>query len=186
MHESFTTTTHGLLRDMPPMRLFEKAKRLGIWNPSDIDFSQDARDWLRLKDDERDVILRLTSLFQAGEEAVTLDLLPLVMAIARVRPLGRGSVPDYFPSLLVEHPAVWAVIEDTMNELLPAILGVIGDAFTAYGDEGHMPFDLELDEMLAYATRQFEKRAQRLERARGASLEDVYRVTGEAIEQEDA
>jgi len=168
------------------MRLFEKAKRLGIWNPSDIDFSQDARDWLRLKDDERDVILRLTSLFQAGEEAVTLDLLPLVMAIARVRLLGRGSVPDYFPSLLVEHPAVWAVIEDTMNELLPAILGVIGDAFTAYGDEGHMPFDLELDEMLAYATRQFEKRGQRLERARGASLEDVYRVTGEAIEQEDA
>ena len=27
------------------MRLFEKAKRFGIWNPSEIDFTQDAADW---------------------------------------------------------------------------------------------------------------------------------------------
>jgi len=65
------------------MVLFEKAKRLGIWNPSDIDFTQDKIDWRRLKDDERDFLLRLTSNFQAGEEAVTLDLLPLMNAIAK-------------------------------------------------------------------------------------------------------
>jgi ribonucleoside-diphosphate reductase beta chain len=65
------------------MRLFEKAKRFGIWNPSELDFTQDRRDWLALSDVERDVILRLTALFQSGEEAVTLDLLPLIMAIAR-------------------------------------------------------------------------------------------------------
>lgn len=65
------------------MKLFEKAKRFGIWNPSDIDFSQDVQDWQRMTDDERDAILRLTAVFQAGEEAVTLDLLPLIMTVAK-------------------------------------------------------------------------------------------------------
>ncbi len=44
-HTSFATTTRGLNRDLPPMRLFEKAKKLGIWNPSDIDFSKDKQHW---------------------------------------------------------------------------------------------------------------------------------------------
>lgn len=82
-HQHFATTTTGLQRHTLPMRLFEKAKRLGIWNPSDIDFSQDRQDWQRLAPLEQDVLLRLTVLFQAGEEAVTLDLLPLIMVIAQ-------------------------------------------------------------------------------------------------------
>jgi ribonucleoside-diphosphate reductase beta chain len=82
-HSSFITTTRGMDRDTFPMRLFEKAKQLGVWNPSEIDLSQDTRDWHSLQDDERDLILRLTAMFQAGEEAVTLDLLPLMMVIAR-------------------------------------------------------------------------------------------------------
>ncbi|HMQ35625.1 MAG TPA: R2-like ligand-binding oxidase [Chloroflexaceae bacterium] len=82
-HTTFATTTRGLRRDSPPMRLFEKAKRLGVWNPSDLDLAQDAVDWRRLAPDEQDLLLRLTALFQAGEEAVTLDLLPLVQAVAR-------------------------------------------------------------------------------------------------------
>lgn len=82
MHTSFATTTRGLRRDSPPMRLFEKAKRLGIWNPSAIDLTRDIADWQRFSAQERDLILRLTALFQAGEEAVTLDLLPLVQAVA--------------------------------------------------------------------------------------------------------
>ena len=32
----------------PPMRLYEKAKRLGVWNPADIDLTQDKLDWQRL------------------------------------------------------------------------------------------------------------------------------------------
>jgi ribonucleoside-diphosphate reductase beta chain len=27
------------------MRLFQKAKKLGIWDPADIDFTQDKEDW---------------------------------------------------------------------------------------------------------------------------------------------
>lgn len=81
-HTALATVTRGLNRTSPAMKLFEKAKRHGIWNPSDIDFSQDRQDWQRLSPDEQDVILRLTAMFQAGEEAVTLDLLPLIMTIA--------------------------------------------------------------------------------------------------------
>jgi ribonucleoside-diphosphate reductase beta chain len=69
-------------RHSPPMRLWEKAKVRGIWNPAEIDFGQDRTDWPTLTDDERDLLMRETSLFLAGEEAVTLDLLPLIRTIA--------------------------------------------------------------------------------------------------------
>lgn len=82
-HTSFATTTRGLNRDLPPMRLYEKAKKLGIWNPSDIDFTKDKQDWASFQDDEKDLIRLLLALFVAGEEAVTLDLLPLIEVIAR-------------------------------------------------------------------------------------------------------
>jgi len=82
-HESFVTTTRGLDRNSPPMRLYEKAKKLGIWNPAEIDFSKDKADWAILTDDEKDLIWRLLAMFVAGEEAVTLDLLPLIEVIAR-------------------------------------------------------------------------------------------------------
>ena len=65
------------------MRLFEKAKRLGVWNPSDFDFSRDRDDWEAMDGDRREALLQLTAAFLGGEEAVTLDLLPLVLAIAR-------------------------------------------------------------------------------------------------------
>jgi ribonucleoside-diphosphate reductase beta chain len=84
IHESFATTSpRGLRHDILPMRLYHKAKRLGVWDPRSIDFSQDILDWQRCTDDEREALLLQTSLFQAGEESVTLDLLPLIMAIAQ-------------------------------------------------------------------------------------------------------
>jgi ribonucleoside-diphosphate reductase beta chain len=74
---------HVLRTDSFPMRLYEKAKRLGAWNPSDIDFTRDRGDWDAMTDERRIAILRLTARFLGGEEAVTLDLLPLVLAIGR-------------------------------------------------------------------------------------------------------
>lgn len=68
--------------DSPPMRLYQKAKQLGTWDPRALDLSADADAWRELTDDERDLLLRVTALFQAGEEAVTTDLLPLVDALA--------------------------------------------------------------------------------------------------------
>ena len=294
-HTSFATTSRGLNRDLPPMRLYEKAKKLGIWNPSDIDFSKDKLDWVKFTDEERDLCLLLLSMFVAGEEAVTLDLLPLIQAVAQEgrieeemylttflfeeakhtdffrRFLDEVSVAaddltryhtdnyhyifydalpaalstletDSSPSALIrasvtynmvvegvlaetgyhafftmlerndlmpglrkgisllkqdesrhiaygvyllsrlvaEHPDEWDTLDTQMNSLLPSAIGVIGDAFAAYDV---VPFGLVEDDFVNYAMSQFAKRFERLEKARGASLDEINRV---ARETEDA
>jgi ribonucleoside-diphosphate reductase beta chain len=78
-----TLTSRGLRHDILPMRLYHKAKKLGVWDPRDIDLSRDREDWLGIPDDPRERLRRLILGFQAGEEAVTVDLLPLVMTVAR-------------------------------------------------------------------------------------------------------
>jgi len=313
-HAAFATTTRGLDRNLLPMRLFEKAKRLGIWNPSEIDFSKDKADWSNLDDDERDLILRLLAMFVAGEEAVTLDLLPLIHVIAQEgrieeemyltsflfeeakhtdffrrfldevtvlpspsgdreasRSVAQGgpgvrsnlthyhadnyrhifynALPaalsalevdpspsaqirasltynmivegvlaetgyhafftmlernDLMPGLrkgvallkqdesrhiaygvyllsrlVAEHPESWDMLDSQMNALLPFAIGVIGDAFASYEI---VPFGLVEDDFVNYAMSQFTKRFERLEKARGATLDEINRVAKEIEE----
>jgi ribonucleoside-diphosphate reductase beta chain len=78
-----TPAPEGLRGDTLPMRLYHKAKRLGTWDPQDLDFTRDRDDWSRLSALEREVLLHLTALFQAGEESVTDEILPLILAVAR-------------------------------------------------------------------------------------------------------
>lgn len=297
-HTSFATTTRGLDRSLPPMRLYEKAKRLGIWNPSEIDFSKDKSDWAKFTDEEKDLIWLLLALFVAGEEAVTLDLLPLIEVIAREGRLeeemflttflfeeakhtdffrrfldevceapvdlshyhtdnykqifyhalpeallGLKSDPGpaaqirasvtynmivegvlaetgyqafftmlernnllpglrkgisllkqdesrhiaygvYLLSRLVaENPGEWENLETHMNSLLPLAIGVIGDAFARYEV---VPFGLVEDDFITYAMDQFSRRFERLEKARGGSLEEVNRVARQGIESEES
>ncbi len=290
-HTAFATTTRGLNRELPPMRLYEKAKKLGIWNPSDIDFTKDKQDWAGFTDEEKDLCLLLLSMFVAGEEAVTLDLLPLIQAIAQegrieeemflttflfeeakhtdffrrfmdevaeagvdlsryhgdnYRQLFYESLPDALnalrsdPSpasqirasvtynmvvegvlaetgyqafftmlerndlcpglrkgigllkqdesrhiaygvyllsrLMSEHPNEWDNLQMQMNILLPSAIGVIGDAFARYEV---VPFGLKEEDFVNYAMSQFSKRFERLEKAKGASLDEINRVARE-------
>jgi ribonucleoside-diphosphate reductase beta chain len=78
-----TLSSRGLRHDTFPMRLYHKAKKLGTWDPRDIDLTRDRQDWQNMPEDRQERLLRLILAFQAGEEAVTLDLLPLIMTIAR-------------------------------------------------------------------------------------------------------
>ena len=94
-----STTAEGLDHGAFPMRLWQKAKRLGVWNPVEIDLTADARHWQDLDADEQDLLLRLSALFQAGEEAVTLDLLPLIQVVAAE---GRLEEEIYLTSFLYE------------------------------------------------------------------------------------
>ncbi len=94
-----STSRRRLNHDLPVMRLWHKAKQLGVWDPRAIDFTQDRRDWQKLAPLEQDLVLRLTSQFQAGEEAVTLDLLPLIGVIAAE---GRLEEEMYLTSFLWE------------------------------------------------------------------------------------
>lgn len=117
-----TTSKRGLQEDSFPYRLFQKAKRLGTWNPADIDFTQDAQDWKTMNPEQQEDILRLISQFQAGEEAVTLDLLPLIMAIAKE---GRLEEEMFLTTFLYE--------EAKHTEFFRLVLNAIGER----GDLSH-------------------------------------------------
>jgi ribonucleoside-diphosphate reductase beta chain len=111
-----TTSSRGLLEDSFPYRLYQKAKRLGTWNPADINFSQDQKDWKTLNAEQQEDILRLISQFQAGEEAVTLDLLPLIMAIAKE---GRLEEEMFLTTFLFE--------EAKHTEFFRLVLNALGE-----------------------------------------------------------
>src|ERR1700736_5347441 len=97
--EYLSISRRGIDFDSVPMRLFQKSKKLGIWDPMLFDLTQDRLDWEASDQVRRDDLIGTTTLFQAGEEAVTLDLLPLVMAVARD---GRLEEEIYLTSFLWE------------------------------------------------------------------------------------
>jgi ribonucleoside-diphosphate reductase beta chain len=72
---------HGLRQDILPWRLWEKAKKL-VWDPADLDFSRDAEDFATMPEERRYPVIGLARGFMVGEEGVTLDILPLIMATA--------------------------------------------------------------------------------------------------------
>ncbi|MDW8396260.1 MAG: R2-like ligand-binding oxidase [Anaerolineae bacterium] len=65
-----------------PLQLYHKAKSL-LWDPREIDLSQDQQDWTRLSERERALIADLSAYFIGGEEAVTYHLTPLLIAFQR-------------------------------------------------------------------------------------------------------
>jgi ribonucleoside-diphosphate reductase beta chain len=83
VHESFQTVDSQLNWESPMYKLWEKAKKNGKWDPAEIDFTQDKIDYENMTDDERITILPLVASFAGGEEAVTLDILPMVQLMAR-------------------------------------------------------------------------------------------------------
>jgi ribonucleoside-diphosphate reductase beta chain len=111
-----TTSKRGLQTDSFPFRLYQKAKKFGIWNPADVDFTQDQQDWNQLDPEQQNDILRLISQFQAGEEAVTLDLLPLIMAIAKE---GRLEEEMFLTTFLFE--------EAKHTEFFRLVLNALGE-----------------------------------------------------------
>lgn len=71
----------GFRRDILPWRLWDKAKKL-MWDPADIDYTQDAAQWAGMTMDQKVPLFGLATGFMVGEEGVTLDILPLVLAIS--------------------------------------------------------------------------------------------------------
>jgi len=81
--------------------------------------------------------------------------------------------------LMAEHPDEWDNLQLQMNTLLPSAIGVIGDAFARYEV---VPFGLKEEDFINYAMGQFSKRFERLEKARGASLDEINKVARETEE----
>jgi ribonucleoside-diphosphate reductase beta chain len=63
----------------PVYRKYEKAIN-AIWNPRDLDYSQDVEDWGSLSESRREALLGLTVRFFAGEQAVAENLVPMIEA----------------------------------------------------------------------------------------------------------
>ncbi len=132
MPTAFKTTREGLDRRLVPMRLFAKAKTLGAWDPAAIDFAQDVRDWATLTAPERDLLLRLTAQFGAGEESVAADLLPL---LAWAGAEGRLEDQLFLTSYLYEE----AKHVDAFDRFLREVAGVTGslDAYLSPAHAAH-------------------------------------------------
>ncbi|WP_246516488.1 R2-like ligand-binding oxidase [Salicibibacter cibarius] len=128
-----TTSAAGLREDSLPLKLFQKAKRFGVWNPSDLDFTQDKKDWETFSEQQKEGILRLISQFQAGEEAVTRDLLPLIMTISNE---GRLEEEMFLTTFLFEEAKHTEFFRIVLNEL-----GVKRDLTEYHSDTYHKIFN---------------------------------------------
>jgi ribonucleoside-diphosphate reductase beta chain len=271
-----------------PMRLFAKGNRM-FWNPADIDFSRDARDWAEMPEVEREAARLLAALFLAGEEAVTQDIQPFMAAVAaegrledelyltqfafeeakHVEGFRRwfdavGEIDDLHPSVefndgyrkifyeelprslnaladdpspaaqvraavvynqvvegvlamtgyhawrktarerdmlygmqeligfisrderrhmawgtytcrrhIAAEPALWEVVTKTVEELMGPAMTLIEQNYAFFDDKGGFPFELSQQETMDFALRQFSRRLEVIEAAKGSSIEQV-------------
>jgi ribonucleoside-diphosphate reductase beta chain len=110
-----TLSSRGLRHDILPMRLYHKAKKLGTWDPRDIDLTRDRQDWPRLPGESKERLRSLILGFQAGEEAVTVDLLPLIMTVARE---GRLEEEMFLTTFLWEEAKHTEFFRRVLDEVL--------------------------------------------------------------------
>ena len=85
--------------------------------------------------------------------------------------------------LMSEKPALWDIVQNTMNELLPTVMGLIHEL---YGQYEVPPFGVSEEVFQGFAMGQFQKRLDRLDRARKMSLDELDAVTRAIIEEDDA
>ncbi len=140
--DEIVTLTRRINTNSFPYRLYEKAKVLGIWNPSLIDFTQDKNDWNRCSDEEKELLLHLTSLFQAGEESVTNEIVPLMLAVSREKRLEEEL---FLTTFLFEE----AKHTDFFNRFLSEIAQTdAGDLDRFKGPNYTQLFDIELNSVM--------------------------------------
>lgn len=82
----------------PIYRKYEKAART-VWDPKQFDYEQDAADWGRMTDAQRSGIATITVRFEAGEQEVTNELLPM---LAAAHALGRFDWVMYISTFMQE------------------------------------------------------------------------------------
>ena len=100
------------------MRLWRQAKR-HVWNPDDIDFSDDRAHWLLLSPQRQASLRRVCALFSAGERAVASDLLPLMTVVFAER---RAEEATYLTSFLWEE----AKHVDVFDRFIAEVIGGAG------------------------------------------------------------
>lgn len=82
----------------PIYRKYEKAART-VWDPKQFDYEQDVADWARMTEDQRNGMATITVRFEAGEQEVTDELLPM---LAAAHALGRFDWVMYITTFMQE------------------------------------------------------------------------------------
>ena len=98
-----------------PLKLF-LGGNAKFWNPADLDFTQDARDWAVRSEDDRFLSLILCALFIAGEEAVTEDIQPFLKAMQAEGRLGDELYLTQFAFEEAKHTAAFRMWLDAVGE----------------------------------------------------------------------
>lgn len=124
------TSTRGINRDSLPWRLWVKAKK-NFWDPSDIDYSQDVVNWAGFSEELRRMVAAGARGFMVGEEAVTLDILPLLRAISDDGRLEESIFLTSFALEEAKHVDFFRTWFDTVG-FDPSVLDDVGGS---YGDE---------------------------------------------------
>lgn len=97
-----------------PLKLFAGGNAK-FWNPADIDFSQDQKDFAALSEDERDYAIRLCAQFIAGEESVTQDIQPFMSAMRAEGRLGDEMYLTQFAFEEAKHTQVFRLWLDAIG-----------------------------------------------------------------------
>jgi ribonucleoside-diphosphate reductase beta chain len=114
-HKKFHFTREMMRGDA--YRKYEKAIN-AIWNPRDLDYSQDVDDWATLSAQRREALLGLTVRFFAGEQAVAENLVPPLEAAWA---LGRFDWLMYLSTFVMEeckHAEFFAVWHERVAGIL--------------------------------------------------------------------
>lgn len=131
----YTTTTRSFRTDILPWRLYQKGKQLA-WDPAQIDFTQDAVDWAGMDEQMRLGVSRLATTFMAGEEAVTLDIVPLIRAVSDTGPAEETLFLTTFLADEAKHAEMFRTWFD--------VVGVEYDLDELLTDAQRQIFDVEL------------------------------------------
>ncbi|NJL92632.1 MAG: ribonucleotide-diphosphate reductase [Anaerolineae bacterium] len=127
--------------DLLPLRDYHKAKKL-MWDPRDLDFTQDKTDWAGMDERQQALIKRSLSLFLGGETYVTHDLAPLLVAL---RHSGQHLEEEMFLTTQLfeesKHVEFFAAVLET-------VVGEVQDLSEITGENYRVLFEQELSSAL--------------------------------------
>jgi ribonucleoside-diphosphate reductase beta chain len=143
-------STHGINHDSVAWKLWEKSKKQ-FWDPADIDWSRDAADWAGMTEEQRLPFALSARGFMVGEEAVTLDIVPLLRAMSDLGCLEDTMYLSMFAMEEAKHTDMFRRWFDTVDFDPSSLDGFIrrqNEQMRAAGGRPRGLFDGELTQVM--------------------------------------
>ena len=85
--------------------------------------------------------------------------------------------------LIAEDESLFEIVEEVMDEMLEYLGRTNAETEERIGE---IPFDFDYEQVMAFGTVQYERRMARISKARGKTLEEIYRSGKAQLEDDDA